>query len=56
MIQVPGLVPFLQRRTWEKGGYAAHLRGILDDDGRAMVLINWNRSLVPERDRAESSA
>ena len=24
------------------GGYTAHLRGIEDDAGRAMVLINWN--------------
>jgi uncharacterized protein DUF4159 len=40
--QTPGLGSFLQGRTWEKGGYVAHLRAILDDNGRAMVLINWN--------------
>ena len=40
--QTPGLGSFLQGRTWEKGGYIAHLRAIEDDDGRAMVLINWN--------------
>jgi len=43
--QVPGLGSFLQRRTWEKVGYAAHLRGILDDSGRAMVPINWNTDM-----------
>ena len=32
-------------RTWEKGGFAAHLRAILDDDGRPMVLINWNTDM-----------
>jgi hypothetical protein len=40
--QTPGLGSFLQGRTWEKGGYVAHLRAIEDDTGRAMVLINWN--------------
>jgi hypothetical protein len=43
--QVPGLGSFLQRRTWEKGGYVAHLRGILDDDGPALVLVNWNTDM-----------
>ena len=39
---MPGLGPFLLGRTWEKGGYVARLRAIEDDNGRAMVLINWN--------------
>jgi hypothetical protein len=43
--QTPGLGSFLQGRTWEKGGYVAHLRGIEDDAGRAMVLINWNTDM-----------
>ena len=29
--QIPGLGSFFQGRTWEKGGFVAHLRGILDD-------------------------
>ena len=40
--QTPGLGSFLQGRTWEKGGYIATLRAIEDDNGRAMVLFNWN--------------
>jgi len=40
--QTPGLGSFPQGRTWEKGGFTAHLRAIEDDAGRAMVLINWN--------------
>ena len=40
--QTPGLGSFLQGRTWEKGGYVATLRAIEDDNGRAMVLFNWN--------------
>ncbi len=43
--QIPGLGSFLSGRTWEKGGFTAHLRGILDDAGRPMVLINWNTDM-----------
>ncbi len=43
--QIPGLGSFLQGRTWEKGGFVPHLRGILDDTGRVMVLINWNTDM-----------
>ncbi len=43
--QTPGLGAFLQARTWEKGGFVAHLRAILDDAGRPMVLINWNTDM-----------
>ncbi len=43
--QVPGLGSFFTGRSWEKGGFVAHLRGILDDSGRPMVLINWNTDM-----------
>ncbi len=43
--QTPGLGSFLQGRTWEKGGYTAMLKAIQDDNGRAMVLINWNTDM-----------
>jgi hypothetical protein len=43
--QVPGLGSFFSGRTWEKGGFLPHLRGVLDDSGRAMVLINWNTDM-----------
>lgn len=43
--QVPGLGSFFNGRTWEKGGFVPHLRGILDDAGRPMVLINWNTDM-----------
>ena len=32
-------------RTWEQDGFEAHVRGIFDDKGRLMVLINWNTDL-----------
>jgi len=31
--------------THEDDGIQAHVRGIFDDDGRLMVLINWNTDL-----------
>lgn len=43
--QIPGLGSFFAGRTWEKGGFTAHLRAILDDRGRPMVLINWNTDM-----------
>jgi hypothetical protein len=43
--QTPGLGSFLYGRTWEKGGFEAKLRAIIDDHGRAMVLINWNTDM-----------
>jgi hypothetical protein len=43
--QIPGLGSFLSGRTWEKGGFIPHLRAILDDRERPMVLINWNTDM-----------
>jgi hypothetical protein len=43
--QVAGLGSFLAGRSWEKNGYTAHLRTILDDNGRPMVFINWNTDM-----------
>lgn len=43
--QIPGLGSFLSGRTWEKGGFTAALRAILDDRGRPMVLVNWNTDM-----------
>jgi hypothetical protein len=31
--------------TWERDGYEPHVRGIFDDSGRLMVVINWNTDL-----------
>ena len=43
--QVAGLGSYLAGRSWEKGGFVAHLRTILDDTGRPMVFINWNTDM-----------
>jgi hypothetical protein len=31
--------------TWERDGYDPYVLGIFDDDGRLMVVINWNTDL-----------
>jgi hypothetical protein len=31
--------------TYEQDGYDPHVRGIFDDEGRLMVVINWNTDL-----------
>lgn len=43
--QVAGLGSFMAGRSWEKGGYVAKLRTILDDNGRPMLYINWNTDM-----------
>ena len=43
--QVAGLGSFMAGRSWEKGGYVAHLRTIFDDANRPMLFINWNTDM-----------
>ena len=43
--QVPGLAALYRGVTYEKGGKVPHCRGIFDDEGRLMVLINHNVDL-----------
>ncbi|MBI4477396.1 MAG: DUF4159 domain-containing protein [Acidobacteria bacterium] len=43
--QIAGLGSFLSGRSWEKGGFVPHLRTILDDTGRPMLMINWNTDM-----------
>lgn len=59
VIQVPNL-----RQGWgaaqggpthEYDGFVPHVRGIFDDDGRLMVLINWNTDLGDAWEWADDS-
>lgn len=50
ILQVPGIrnayaVSRGFGATHERDGYVPHVRGIFDDDGRLMVVINWNTDL-----------
>jgi len=44
-IQIPGLVVIMNRMAYESDGRVPHWRGVYDDDGRLMVLINHNMDL-----------
>ncbi|MDE0831165.1 MAG: DUF4159 domain-containing protein [Vicinamibacterales bacterium] len=43
--QIPGLGSFFNGVTSEKGGFDAGVHAVLDDDGRAMVLLNFNTDM-----------
>lgn len=45
VLQVPALGRGFRGVTWERDGRIPHVRGISDDNGRLMVLINWNTDL-----------
>jgi hypothetical protein len=60
IIQVPGAgegravqMGIPGARTWQRDGYQAHVRGILDEKGRLMVIINWNTDLGDALEWAE---
>ncbi len=45
LFQVPGLQYLYSGRKYEKDGYEARYAGIYDDNGRIMVMINFNVDL-----------
>lgn len=46
ILQVPNVGNALYRGiTYEQDGYVPYCRGIFDDNGRLMVIINWNTDL-----------
>lgn len=53
--QIPGIRALMNNRTWEKGGKIPRWRGIVDDDGRLMVAINFNQDLGDAWEHADDS-
>lgn len=45
VLQVPNVHQAAGGPTWESDGKVPHVRGIFDDEGRLMVLVNWNTDL-----------
>ncbi len=45
ILQVPAYGRFRGGPTWERDGYVPHVRGIANDEGRLMVIVNWNTDL-----------
>jgi len=53
-VQIPGIRGAMTGRTWEKDGYVPHWRGVVDDDGRLMVAINFNMDLGDAWEHADN--
>lgn len=45
ILQVPAYGRYWGGPTHERDGYVPHVKGIEDDEGRLMVIINWNTDL-----------
>jgi Domain of unknown function (DUF4159) len=52
-MQIPGVQFVRSGRTYEKDGYKPHWRGIYDDQGRLMVVINFNMDLGDSWEHAD---
>jgi Domain of unknown function (DUF4159) len=44
-VQIPGIQSLYSGKTYEKDGFVPQWRGIYDDEGRLMVMINFNMDL-----------
>lgn len=44
-VQIPGIQSLYSGRIYERDGFTPHWRGVYDDDGRLMVMINFNMDL-----------
>ncbi len=54
ILQVPNVYQAGGGPTHEYDGYVPRVRGIFDDDGRLMVLVNWNTDLGDAWEWADS--
>ena len=54
IVQVPSLYRAQGGPTWQRDGVTPHVRGIFDEDGRLMVIINWNTDIGDAWEWAES--
>lgn len=54
IVQVPSIGNAQGGRTWERDGYEPQVKGIFDEDGRLMVIINWNTDIGDAWEWAES--
>jgi len=56
LIQVPGIQYLRSGRTFEQDGVQPHWRGIYDDKGRLLVMINFNMDLGDAWEHADEPA
>jgi hypothetical protein len=53
-IQIPSIGVLFRGVTYERDGYTPHWRGIYDDQGRLMVIINFNMDLGDAWEHADT--
>ena len=53
-VQIPGVFALMGGRTYEQDGVDPKWRGIFDDEGRLMVVINFNMDLGDAWEHADS--
>ncbi len=53
-VQIPGLGPVMAGVTYERDGTVPHWRGIYDDQGRLMVMIDFNMDLGDAWEHADT--
>ena len=54
IVQIPNISRAQGGPTWQRDGVVPHVRGIFDEDGRLMVIINWNTDIGDAWEWAES--
>ena len=54
ILQVPNIGRAQGGPTWQRDGVTPHVRGIFDEKGRLMVMINWNTDIGDAWEWAES--
>ncbi len=52
--QIPGIYSVMRGVTYERDGYTPHWRGIYDDTGRLVVVINFNMDLGDAWEHADN--
>jgi hypothetical protein len=53
-VQIPGVYALMSGRTYEQDGVDPHWRGVFDDQGRLMVVINFNMDLGDAWEHADT--
>ena len=53
-MQIPGIQSVYSGLTYERDGFTPHWRGIYDDKGRLMVVINFNMDLGDAWEHADA--
>lgn len=53
-VQIPGIYALSMGQTWEQDGFTPHWRGVYDDEGRLMMVIDFNMDLGDAWEHADT--